>query len=1130
MSNTDRILPALFLLSVAAFCFSQDVGAPTGAARRELGEPYENPLHQKVRFGRRSYYLTPWRSYMDTWPASRFLECLGIVCNGIKPAEADALAQVFSEAGIRAARVEIGWGSFNYDNPGELHPNAEKKVRPLLTALGKHGVRPLILLNANSGWPCPIKSNRPKLLQNAPKGAGEVIINSSKGIKPFYSGLKGQAYQIAFPRIVKIEKLAEKRYKCTLSAPLNRELRAGSIWVMTQRYQPFAGAVFADGTPNPAAKETLEGWMLYVKGICDLAKSCLGTEGKDDAGFDLEVWNEYTFGSQFLQDRNYYEPDRKFKEPITYENHGIARKGHEIILPMTIDWTRDPRNNCPGVKVISGFANQRPWESGSGMWPGQAGFSRHYYTGTNQRVISADTLKGRNAKSGPLNALGKPDGTPDKKDWHTVIPGTYFVPRHTISLPEYWHYAYQTEFMTRDIQPFPGPWSHHHRYSHPGTGRPAEVWKTETNYYRAPFGGRLRQDHKADRDSAAYKNIMMFIAAKGLLRMYTMDSHKGIQTITVYNAKGKIDHFRTLGPELNDKLKEAGYQLTPQVRAAIGLPLQMLKRVVDRLKTGEPITEARPLEVSKLVELKPRLVHKGDGTPAHPDRTHVDDFAVLPFQMAADKFMIAYYVVTRNAVHEWDKTKGPLDPARYTMPTQQFEVTLHNVRGTDAVVSAWDPMTDKEVPVATVAAADNSLTVRVDSLDYPRFLTIQERQPGPLLSNVTLKAVDNGTELSFTGNVDGTVRITHGPHPKRLPVSLIGVYKNGALLGEYFSGTRLEQLVCRRMDAAIDFKFGGDGPVPGIGRNNYSVRWTGTVTAPATEEYTFFTRADDGCRLWVDDKLLIDDWGRHRVTEKSGKIKLEAGKRVPIKVEYKQGGGRAAMHLLWQSATTKKAVIPGQHLSPPDPKPARLNTSQPAPVTVQAKKPAIVKLPALAANEGVQLVYEANGLTARWPRWPYDVKGVLHFSKPEPFQDSERRGINLPDLAAGNKPADYELAAAFGWKGDKTNAAHDSPDGTFLARIQYIEGDLTAARAALPDAAPTDTVEIKATTWNGRPAWQIDYQMDPVMHPGLKKVRQQVLLAPCAKGYALLHLQATPDAFKAKTERLNAVKASIGFE
>ena len=125
----------------------------------------------------------------------------------------------------------------------------------------------------------------------------------------------------------------------------------------------------------------------------------------------------------------------------------MTSSGPELILPMTVDYVNDPTNRLPGVHVISGFSNQRPWENGGSMWPGQTGFSRHYYTGLDpfgpfrgcSGLLSPATNNRPN--SGPLNALGLVDGHPDGKDWSTVTPGTFFVPTVALSMPEALHYG-----------------------------------------------------------------------------------------------------------------------------------------------------------------------------------------------------------------------------------------------------------------------------------------------------------------------------------------------------------------------------------------------------------------------------------------------------------------------------------------------------------------------------------------------------------------------------------------------------------------------------------------------------------------------------------------------------------------
>jgi len=312
------------------------------------------------------------------------------------------------------------------------------------------------------------------------------------------------------------------------------------------------------------------------------------------------VWNEYTFGSQFLEERHYYDPPRRFKRKLRYEARGRVREGHEIILPITVDYVNDPANKLPGVRVISGFSNQRPGENGTEMWPGQAGFSRHYYTGLNP----AGEFSGnggllcpgndRNETSGPLNALGLADGTPDKKDWHTVVPGTFLVPVLRLACPESSFFGYKTEFIVRDVQPFPGPWSHHHRFSHPGTGRPAEVWQTEFNCWRKPGAERLMSDTDISRDDPRFIDLLHHVGAKLLLRSYVFQAHKGIKTVQVYAAHADDMGFGVFPSPWMEALKANDNELTEALRADPGPQLSVVRRVVALMRQSVPLDWTRP--------------------------------------------------------------------------------------------------------------------------------------------------------------------------------------------------------------------------------------------------------------------------------------------------------------------------------------------------------------------------------------------------------------------------------------------------------------------------------------------------------------------------------------------------------
>ena len=90
----------------------------------------------------------------------------------------------------------------------------------------------------------------------------------------------------------------------------------------------------------------------------------------------------------------------------------------------------------------------------------------------------------------------------------------------------------------------------------------------------------------------------------------------------------------------------------------------------------------------------------------------------------------------------------------------------------------------------------------------------------------------------------------------------------------------------------------------------FSVRWTGELEVPETDEYTLYTMSNDGVRLWVNGRQLIDNWTDHNDTEDKANIHLEAGKRHEIKLDYFFNGGQAVMKLLWSRAGGRKEPVP----------------------------------------------------------------------------------------------------------------------------------------------------------------------------------------------------------------------------
>ncbi|MDR3688473.1 MAG: glycoside hydrolase family 31 protein [Fimbriimonas sp.] len=116
----------------------------------------------------------------------------------------------------------------------------------------------------------------------------------------------------------------------------------------------------------------------------------------------------------------------------------------------------------------------------------------------------------------------------------------------------------------------------------------------------------------------------------------------------------------------------------------------------------------------------------------------------------------------------------------------------------------------------------------------------------------------------------------------------------GGLTGHYYVGEHFETLAAKRKDSQFAFDWTPAPPI-GLPHDHYSVRWTGWIQAKEAGSYVFKTTSDDGVRLWVDDKQVIDNWTVHPPFLNIGKLRFKAGTRHSIRLEYFQAAGGAAL-------------------------------------------------------------------------------------------------------------------------------------------------------------------------------------------------------------------------------------------
>ena len=101
-------------------------------------------------------------------------------------------------------------------------------------------------------------------------------------------------------------------------------------------------------------------------------------------------------------------------------------------------------------------------------------------------------------------------------------------------------------------------------------------------------------------------------------------------------------------------------------------------------------------------------------------------------------------------------------------------------------------------------------------------------------------------------------------------------------------------------------------------QDNFSVRWEGQIKVNHTCKYTFYTISDDGVRLFINDKKIIDNWTTHPATENKGTISLKKGEECSIRIEYFEESGGEAMILGWESENFTKKLISSANLTTKD--------------------------------------------------------------------------------------------------------------------------------------------------------------------------------------------------------------------
>ncbi len=706
------VLATAVLVAVVALAVSASLGREpavlAGHARASrfvasgvVSDPIDPKYLTELPFGTSSFWIQPWRAYLDTWPASRLLDSLGINFN-VSGAEAPDVARLLQESGFKLARIEISWNSLSYEDPTKFLD--EPDIRRRLLALREHDLRPLILLNANSGGPGPAREVTLDTLSAAPPGARSVTLTAASAaqVVPGKTGFDDLSFGGAPDILITA---VDSAGVAQLSRPLAAELPAGAHKGSTLRYAPFGAPKLPDGTANPAFQATLAGWLSYVATVNREAESVFGA-----GGYDFEVWNEFSFGSQFLEEENYYSPARE-------SGTGSVT---EALLEGTVAFLRDPANGVsPRVGISDGFASQTPFAAGALLPAGVTALSKHLYASPKDVPSEYEPEPGIK----PLDALGELNS----RTYVTKANPVYkplFVPRYQSDFPEYFLTATQTETAIRDLAPFTTAiyGVPHGRDVGPPHGAPTQVWMTE--YDMEPAGSRTGSGAVAPTRLPAAEQA--HLQAKALLRSLVAMVSKGM-TREYFFAAAHAQSLSMIGANFIAAV-DARPTLYPGDRSG-GETMRAFRNLLAGFRGSGPRGPARQLRLLAIAQQGDHAQFAGNGTAADPPLYDREVLAVFPFQSSPTRFVIPVYVMTRNLTTLYRPQLPPRDVTRYDLPDETFRITLGNLPSTSRApaVSAYDPLRNRSTPARLVSRAGGEAVFELAVSDYPRLLTVDYR-------------------------------------------------------------------------------------------------------------------------------------------------------------------------------------------------------------------------------------------------------------------------------------------------------------------------------------------------------------------------------------------------------------------
>ncbi|TFH38695.1 MAG: beta-glucosidase [Bacteroidia bacterium] len=128
--------------------------------------------------------------------------------------------------------------------------------------------------------------------------------------------------------------------------------------------------------------------------------------------------------------------------------------------------------------------------------------------------------------------------------------------------------------------------------------------------------------------------------------------------------------------------------------------------------------------------------------------------------------------------------------------------------------------------------------------------------------------------------------------------------ERGAVI-EYFDNINLSGYpVATGIVAEIGGKWTFLPPHPDLSECWYSIRWTGSIVSPFSGTYNIGLEGNDGYRLYIDGRLVIDNWKKGSFHRMMVPVKLERNREYSISVEFYESVRNGNVRLIWDAGSS----------------------------------------------------------------------------------------------------------------------------------------------------------------------------------------------------------------------------------